>query len=189
MRFKKACVGVLTAVVLGTASSLSFAQVSDTPFDALGEQSFVQPDEYISRGVALPGSKLHTYFMKASRHARPDVAISFTFSGDSLDALQLKSVLEKTGQSNAKFDFATPDPNPDPGFFIGDLAEWTDYCWAINDGPTPGSATFRWTFEYQYTRDTNGDGVKDSDPAWVLVDVEYSDVEWYTAAQPLGECI
>jgi len=86
------------------------------------------------------------------------------------------------------FSFGDPTTPGLPGGYIGDSSSRIDTCYPINDGATEGTATVRWTFSYEYTRDSNGDGTNDSDPGWVVDTSSFSTFEWRTDGAPIGEC-
>lgn len=145
---------------------------------------------YVEKGLAIPGSKIHNWFMANVPHAATDTPIAYEFSGKGDAAAIFASGVErgslKAGR-RANVDYPTPEPPPEGT--LGAVAQMNLPCWPVSNGTGQqanghGDATFNW--EYQYQDDTDGDGKNDSNPGWVLVSSSVTNVEWHTQSGALG---
>lgn len=114
--------------------------------------------------------------------------MKFSFSSGGTQAELFLTELRRKGGSSMQKDYQfTPPPPPESGGAIGSTNTGT-YCGqAITSGSQSGYATITITYRMEYTRDSNGDGTKDSDPEWVVDSVSLSDIELGVAEPPL-EC-
>lgn len=85
--------------------------------------------------------------------------------------------------STAKsYDLPNPEP-PDTTPPIGTRHSITVSCAQVRTSASSSySADITYTWEYRYTRDTNGDNKPDADPEWVLVGVTVTPL--FTEGQP-----
>lgn len=147
--------------------------------------------KYSEKGVALPGSKIHNWFMANVPYAAANIPIAYEFSGKGDAAVVFAEGAErgslKLGVRSGVY-FPTPAPPPEEGK-IGGTNEMHMPCWPVSNGTGMeasghGDATFNW--EYQYREDSDGDGKNDSNPGWVLVSSSVTNIEWHTQADALS---
>lgn len=90
------------------------------------------------------------------------------------------------------FAMTYDNPSPPPGapIQIPHAVQGSEHCIPFQDGYTYGFLSLDYTYTYQYTEDTNNDGVNDSDPAWVLTQGTEYNIEFHTQSGPISdECM
>lgn len=159
--------------------------------DQLGKRNSQQDIwQSFQQGTAAPGSNIHNWlkyrFGSVSEYHSVNYMIinsinpsntNFVdieqFATDWIDSkrLQANDINRNKAELISIDDPVVPQQ---PGGKIGDTSNRTASC--VNVGSfRQGTVTYNW--EWKYTKDTNGDNKPDSDPAWVLTDIE---VEFYT---------
>ena len=143
----------------------------------------------VERGFAEPGSALHEWMKSQAQGVSDEIGFRYEIESQSLfdskrslvEALTVPSTRSKTIELDG-------DPGPPAGTPNGipSTATTNDSCagLGIDGNPATGNATFTWT--YQNTRDSNGDGKKDSDPKWVLTGFSVTNIELLSANGAIG---
>lgn len=175
-----------TILLFAVASGVSAAgERRNDPFNAI--EHYDMTVQTVESGIAHPGSPLWAYFKARVPGMVPNRSITYSFTYNGVSNISLKKLLESN--IYAKWTYAIPDPidhlGPGENFFDVDSIEIA--CHAINDGPTPGSARMVFNYTWENRDDTDNDGVNDSNPGWVFTGASYSQIEWYTAEDPLGD--
>lgn len=158
--------------------------------------------KYIQQGVAEPGSDIHAWlgmrFGRTSKYhainykiTNPTTPGNPGFSDIGATATQWVNQQYKPDKSKVSnrlesFDFGFNDSGPPdiPGGKIGKTAILSSACQTVGPGFQQGEIKYTW--EYQFTKDTNDDGKADSDPEWVITDVE---IEFYTPFADVSDCV
>lgn len=126
-------------------------------------------------GYAAVGSPLHSWMSRqvSTGHVADFVTFEFNYGGDTTwsSGAPVAAILSDT--TVRKDDLVPEGDPPSGGGRLGSTQQTKSECGyvVVGGSPTPADITYSWS--YQYTRDSNGDGKKDSDPAWVLVGASY----------------
>lgn len=175
---------LLNALVLALLSS-GAPVVADAANGDRGDMT-----RYTEAGVATPGSEVHAWISAHSSAARSDTPIAYRFTFGKGTSHRVMEAVHRYDGSAPQKSFITFDPPPPPGYDppVPGATGATSACgYPINFGSQQGTASMEFTWEYRNTRDSDGDGQKDSDPQWVLVEFSATHIELGTSAPPL-EC-
>lgn len=93
----------------------------------------------------------------------------------------------KTSRQETYVHVGIPSPPIDPAG-VGSTNTSNLCGHRVSVGTESGFANVVIVWRMQYTRDSNGDGVKDSDPEWVIESITITDIELGVSEPPIGDC-
>jgi len=140
-----------------------------------------------SSGFSQPGSGIYNWLNKQFADISPD-GVRYKFrSGEGEVLASFVGTISKTQHSDAAknpitWDNMPPAPDHNPGG-LG-LTSTDSVCSFGSTGGTNYSARLTVTWTYQNTTDTNNDGVKDSNPGWVMTGITTANLELHTSGEP-----
>jgi hypothetical protein len=176
---------IRSLAILLLALSASFPAVAkDHPFDPDTSAA----SRSIQRGTAVIGSPMHDWLRTQVPDGQVADVVSFAFEVDAdladrqgaslVDAILADEAMQKT------VDYPEGVPPPGGGR-INSVQTTKTECGALTIGGENIVADITYTWRYQYTRDRNNDGIKDSDPKWVCIGSSWVALD----SQQISDCL
>lgn len=143
------------------------------------------------KGVAHPGTPIFKWFQERTLGVRDGFPFSYEFSSSGNHATRLERAVSSQGSKTSRQEtyvhVGIPSPPIDPAR-VGSTNTSNLCGHRVSVGTESGFANVLIVWRMQYTRDSNGDGVKDSDPEWVIESIAIADIELGVSEPPIGDC-